>query len=57
MKLLFLYDIEKEFINLWNGLRSRNHPKDELPSIVQEMLQKGVNLEDKEEVKNFFKNK
>jgi DNA-binding Lrp family transcriptional regulator len=57
MKLLFLYDIEKEFVNLWNGLRSRNHPKDELPSIVQEMLQKGVNLEDKEEVKNFFKNK
>lgn len=56
MRLIFKYDLNKEWDNLLRGLGSKNHPG-ELPAIVLEMQKDGIDLKNKNDVLVFFRNK
>ncbi|MCX6808161.1 MAG: hypothetical protein NTW50_00645 [Candidatus Berkelbacteria bacterium] len=57
MKLDFKYDLEKEFTNLWCGKGSLNHSGAKSTEIEQEMIDQGIDLEDKPAVLGFFDHK
>lgn len=55
MKLHFKYDLSMEHVNLQCGLGSLNH-SGELPKLAQEMIDSGIDLDDKNAVLRFFDN-
>lgn len=56
MKLIFKYELDKELDNLKRGLASKNHPG-ELPELVLEMKEKGIDLDNDDECLAFFQEK
>lgn len=55
MEIIFKYDLKMEWDNLHKGLESKNNPV--LPRIAAEMIEKNVDLENKNQVLNFIEDK
>ena len=53
MKIVFKYNLGKEYDNLRCGIGSLNHPG-ELPEMAQKILKQGIKLDDKDAVLAFF---